>query len=524
MSKEPARLFARDFAIGVSLANLLFTRTWAELFIVGQPQAYYLKLGSQEFLAAALDVILLGLLFATGASARHWGGTAGRRVVAAGFVAVMCVLASNLGPLKSPGLLHLIPVWRDGHYAALAAIAVAAVGAIAALVKWRTRVRRVVVTGLLVLSPFAFLNLGRCAYYVIAFHPDTRFADRTPPLGSGEDAPDGPRVIVLLFDAMGRALAITDRKPGVEMPALDRLRAEAFEATNVTQVGQNTKFAVPGLLTGRQVKTSKPAGIDNLTLKFADGHTEDWSELDNLFREARALGGRSTAVGWYHPYCRVLAKDLSDCSWHPSYMSGGRSRPGGLAVAMTDSLAAAFPYTVYRRRQLLSYQAIRADGEAAITRPGAGITLVHINIPHSPYIFDHRSKRLTVTNFRTTTGYVGALLLADKTLAELREAMERAGTWDSSTVLVTSDHAANIANVLYKMKDVQVPVILKLPGQKAGAVYDKPFSATGVHGLLRGALRGEIRTESDATAWLDANIANHPVLESVKNEPIGEEP
>lgn len=51
------RAAGRDLAIGVSLANLVFMRVWAELFAVASPkESYDLKLGNRELLAVALDL------------------------------------------------------------------------------------------------------------------------------------------------------------------------------------------------------------------------------------------------------------------------------------------------------------------------------------------------------------------------------------------------------------------------------------------------------------------------------------
>lgn len=499
------RAAGRDLAIGVSLANLMFMRVWAELFAVASPkESYYLKLGNRELLAVPLDVLLLGALFAAAASARRWGGAAGRTIVDLGVALTMLVLLSNLGPLKAPGALILGRMWRGGQLLHLAVVAALFLALVFAAFRWRLRARQGLTTLLLVLSPFALLNASRAAFYAATINPDVTLADRTSPLGSGEDAPDGPRVIVLLFDAMGRGLSIEDRPDGVAMPELDRLRAGSLDATNVTQAGKSTKYAVPGLLTGVRVTASSPVEPDELRLELADGRVEEWDNVDNLFREARKLGGRATVAGWYHPYCRLLEEDLSDCSWHPSATAGGRAREAGLSGAMVDALAATFPYTVYRRRHVLSFQGLHADAERAITRHGAGFTYVHINVPHHPYVYDRTSGELTVLNFGPT-GYLDGLALADRTLGELRAAMERAGTWESSTVLVTADHVAIGASKTFRSKGQEVPAILKFPGQTEGVVYDAPFHATALHGVLRGALRGEVLTSADAIAWLNGN-------------------
>jgi hypothetical protein len=44
----------------------------------------------------------------------------------------------------------------------------------------------------------------------------------------------------------------------------------------------------------------------------------NWSDQPNVFRRARQLGVNAAAVGWHHPYCRVLGDSLVNCFSLPS--------------------------------------------------------------------------------------------------------------------------------------------------------------------------------------------------------------
>jgi hypothetical protein len=51
-----------------------------------------------------------------------------------------------------------------------------------------------------------------------------------------------------------------------------------------------------------------------------------------------------------------------------------------------------------------------------------------------------------------------------------------------------------------------VPFILKMPGARNGVRFEKPLSAMVTHDLVRDLLTGNVRTEADAVAWLDARV------------------
>src|SRR5207249_2849325 len=86
------------------------------------------------------------------------------------------------------------------------------------------------------------------------------------------------------------------------------------------------------------------------------------------------------------------------------------------------------------------------------------------------------------------SSYIDNLRLVDRTMAELRRAMEATGTWDRTTVLVTSDHwwrhelwrqAGELAReeVPFASKvDHRVPFILKLAGQREAVTYEPELS------------------------------------------------
>ncbi|HMC60324.1 MAG TPA: sulfatase-like hydrolase/transferase, partial [Candidatus Solibacter sp.] len=125
-------------------------------------------------------------------------------------------------------------------------------------------------------------------------------------------------------------------------------------------------------------------------------------------------------------------------------------------------------------------------------------------IPHAPHAYDRRTGRFTLKN-SPIRGYIDSLALLDRTLGEIRRSMEAAGTWDKTTVLMTSDHPYREAEQLDGKSDPRIPFLLKLASQKEGRLYSQPFNAILTGDFLLAVLKGEVSDAAGAVGWLDQN-------------------
>src|SRR5262249_39109455 len=108
--------------------------------------------------------------------------------------------------------------------------------------------------------------------------------------------------------------------------------------------------------------------------------------------------------------------------------------------------------------------------------------------------------------------YWDNLVLLDQFVGSLRSAMESAGLWDSTAVLLSADHW-NRASILLDGKiDHRVPFLLKMPGQRESIAFDRPFNTVLSHDLLEAYLHGEIADAPAAARWLQhhCTIADSP--------------
>jgi hypothetical protein len=94
--------------------------------------------------------------------------------------------------------------------------------------------------------------------------------------------------------------------------------------------------------------------------------------------------------------------------------------------------------------------------------------------------------------------------------------LEKAGVWDSSTILLTSDHPLRLDLWRVTNRGVdnsmgnytqasEVPFLLKMAGQKQGFAYNAAVQTVVTKDLLLAIMRGEITQPEQVAAWLDHN-------------------
>jgi hypothetical protein len=235
-----------------------------------------------------------------------------------------------------------------------------------------------------------------------------------------------------------------------------------------------------------------------------------WSAQANVFQRAGALGVNTALVEWFHPACRILG-GLSYCTWRPMAMQHNSMGDGFWQILphqarslFETSLFSLFGRPLSAGQQTSTYRAILREAETLANDPSFGFTLVHLPIPHAPHAYNRKTGEFTLGN-SPVAGYVDSLALLDRTVGEIRRSMENAGTWDSTTVLFTSDHPYRESMQLDGKSDPRIPYILKLASQKEGVEYTPQFNAVLTADLLIAVLRGEIADAPSAAAWLDRN-------------------
>ncbi len=508
-----SRQVRNDLLTGLSFANLLLLGTWAELLTPRGQSGYFSHLSRGTYLAAMLNTTLLGVgsasvvTLARGASHRAWLRLAK--------VAFLTLLIIPLERIRGQLGLRLADVlgWSSPAPYRLALLAVA-IGVAYGLFRLRGHLTRVASTAVLFASPFAAVMFVRATWAAATLLPATVTAvpERED---SSSKAAHAPRVILLVFDELDQRLAFDDRPAGLALPELDRLRTTAVYAPHASPSGPRTDISMPALIISRPVAAVWPEGPSELGLVFPGTDSlVPWSQQPNVFAKVRELGANTGLIGWYHPYCRVLARDLNRCFWEPFYSVVARSAHESVPGNMLQQLQSLWPWNS-RSVYIEFYQRMLDSAKAFSTDTTLGFVLLHLPVPHLPPIYDRKTQGFTQHKY-SYNGYLDNLVLMDRALGDIRKSLEGAGLWEQTTLVLTSDHAFREAQRIDGRLDGRVPFLVKVSGLSDSLTYAFAFNTFVVDDLVLSLIRRGVRTTSDVARLLD-QLRGSSAVDSVRS-------
>ncbi|HXE92156.1 MAG TPA: alkaline phosphatase family protein [Terriglobales bacterium] len=494
-----AKSAGRDLALSLSLANLCFFETWHRMLFA---DPFFMPAWSGRDLAAlTLNVLLLAALFWIAMSAARRSPSRLLGTVRSVLPLLALLVFAELAILRYQQPLRA--AWAAPEGPLLSAIL--ALVAVYSVVRWRRPVLAAAEVFALSLVAFLPVTFGQAAWR----HINSSDAAETHPVPApGATAASSRRVVWIVFDEMDARPAFLARPAGLSLPNLDRLRAEALYAPGARQAGLQTVSAFTSIIAGRPVYAARPEGSGELLVSFQPDTEprEPFTRQSNLFSKAIAAGFTTAVVGWYFPYCRVLEPALTRCAWQPMDAPPRAANPAFAAI-VAEQWRSLLPLEK-RRNHRAQYQALMRSALESAADPSLGLVLIHLPVPHEPAIYDRSAGEFTLLSFRKDW-YADNLALADRALGELRAAMERAGTWETSTVLVTADHSLRYYADFNTETDSRIPFLLKPAGPSQPLTYSPEFSALATHELLLAVLRGEITDTASAARWLDAHAAGN---------------
>ena len=499
-----SRRSATDLLIGISFVNVLFLNVWRLLFDSGTPAAFYRNVSRSDYLAALVCTLGGGLLL---------GGVVilVRNMDQPWLVEVArcCFLATALNVADSLRRLRDAPSPEVGRFfdwaEQLGRPAVIVIGSmlvvlvvvfVLVIIVLAWHYRRPLASGyalvLICVSPFIAVTVARSVWSLATLRFD-QFA-AVPNARPSSSAPSANRVVVVLFDELDYGMVFGDREPDPSLPEFDRFRAASSSFDNVQSPARNTSESIPSYLFGHAVQKLEPLGPRAFELHLQDGRRVRGDSLTSFIERAAHTGVRAAVVGFYLPYCRLpLARTAVHCRWQPFVADGIMSASASTVTkAVVRQLRDLNPLNNRRTHMRRVQQSVRIGTDFAAD-PRLDLVFLHLPIPHQPSVYDRQRKRYVALSLRD--GYINNLALADRVLGEIRRAMEASGTWDSSTVIVTSDHGWR-ANPARTSDDTRhIPFLVKAK-EIAGAVRD----STPLNSLLLGNLVLDVLNGAPASA------------------------
>jgi sulfatase-like protein len=536
----------KDLITALSLSNLCFLAAWRSVIYSDDPHGYHLTEHTlwRSSVGLMMDVLILASLFwASYVFARRWRRERLLALARWGFLFVAFAALDSVrrqfyGPLTAPAFISV--VGKPVFVGLLAGLAVLIVYTLA---RYSRRVISIARAIVLILSPFALMTFAQAGWSLVKSRPAKAAAKNKSEYRAPGDMDVRPaaRVLWIIFDELGYHAAFASRPPSVQLPELDRLRAESLVAANAYPPARWTLVSIPALVTGRLVADALPSSYNELALTFGEaGQTQppqppqSWSAQPNVFSRAREIGVKSAVVGWYHPYCRVIGADLDRCSFTvvanetdrlnqrlsqsmiEHFRTLGRAAPVIREVLPKSVKSGAGWQSTY----VWDLKRMTQESAAAATDGSLSLVMIHFPAPHFPCQYDRRKGDFTVEDFavKSRCNYFDNLELVDRTFGDLRRAMERAGSWDNTVVLLSADHwwrteiwpknqswTEEEQAVKSDDSDHRVPFMLKLKGQRESLIYQPSFNTVLSQELILALLRGDLSAPPDVTAWLDRN-------------------
>jgi hypothetical protein len=387
--------------------------------------------------------------------------------------------------------------------------------------KYRTaldRTRKLLSSGLRVVTMIGILVLGQLAW----FGWQARSLNVALPRSSANRAaaitdPQQSRVIWILLDELSYQQVFGQRVNGLALPEFDRLAATSTVFSHVIPAGIMTENVLPSLISGQPVDRIR-SSADGRELSLYNRQTGAWSSFsqhDTVFQDAQNLHGKTAAVGWFNPYCRILPDVLDQCFWT---MHSDTSNPYVIHAGFIERL-----FVKKENRSgsvehvgaihIQDYRLLYAAADRMLADNTTTFLLIHMPIPHPGGIYNRATGALDPRN----STYLDNLALSDRYLAHVRSVLEAQGQWDSSTVIVMGDHSWR-TKLLWSGAPGWTPeeqdashggqfddrpgYIVKLPYQHAGIQIDIPFAAVRTRALMDQLIAGKISSPDQLSAWV----------------------
>lgn len=475
-----------DFILALSVANMVYISVWLKYFY--KINFYIGNLATaQSFLALMLNELILAGLFWL---IIKWVRRYDHKVILKIAKIVFCFLVLCF--------LYLVAICFKDYFDTTLAEYILLIATIV-LILFR-KMTKVTIKVVLLLAPLVIMIFAQCFTGIIKDlskgNPESQpvFYQSSP----------GPRVIWMIFDEMDQAIAFPDRSNTLQLPEFDRFKKDSFYAENAYSPSNHTLTSIPALIDGEMLSNVQIAGIDNLQITYREtNRTVRWGSQPNVFSKVRELKLNTALVGDYLPYSRLIGANLNYCYWTPFRYDFVSANDNVLAHMGAQFYGLIFSSILPFERQKTSYRESFTRAKSLVVDPKYNLIMFHFPIPHSPFI----NKRNCWDNYYDSSGYNDALALADKTFGDLRRIMEKDGSWEKTTILVSADHWLRDRPKDKKM-DYRVPFILKFAGQSDGVLYKPAFNTVLTKELILAILRHEVVNNANLVKWLNEHRSN----------------
>lgn len=513
--------------VAISFASVAMFRIWAELFGYKRADTFEMKHPPlpSHYVAALLACLIIATIVWPVVVRGAKPGRTGK--VFSTIFLLLCFVPLNglrdvLGYRYFP-MLRFSAVRVFGPFV-VGTLAVGFAGTlIVAIVLYQRFLARIVFLVLLVGSPFSVILSGASLMHAVRYSA-FGFQDQSS-IRRSSGRGKSMRVVWVIFDEMDQRLAFEDRPAGLEMPEFDNFRQSAFYSDSVSEAGNNTIFAIPSLMIGRKIIRVREADVDELQVSFeAPTSFVSFKTIPNIFSRLRDLGLSTGLAAWGTPYCRMFGGQLARCWWCESARPDNSIRDD-VMPATIDSLRSLFEtpnFSIFgqslcTRQHIKIYESVNREAFSIASDPQIDVSLIQLTGAHPPHFYNRKTGDFSLAN-SPVKGYTDSLALCDITLRRLRLAMQAAGVWENTVVIVSSDHHSRSSGIFDGKIDHRVVFMVKFPGQGRGVYFNRPISALATGALIVDIATDRVRDPSALTDWMNHRASNDELAGSRKED------
>lgn len=324
------------------------------------------------------------------------------------------------------------------------------------------------------------------------------------------------RIVWLLFDEMSYDQVFDHRWPGLELPNLDRLRAQSVTFSDMQPNGYFTERIIPSLLLGKPIADARSTEAGVLHYQTAKGGP--WADFDGnatVFGDARREGWTTGISGDYNPYCRMFENQLDSCWMRLIVFGEHLSRDKSTWGNLTAPVQAGWARVVHKPYEPAPSQAevfasMMSSAQRLVADESIDFAFVHLYLPHPPGFYDRRTGRVAMGG-----SYIDNLALADRSLGELLQTLGETRDAEQTTLIVSSDHSWRVGiwrdgfgwtkeDELasgHGHFDPRPVLIVRFPGETAPADVERPVPLLAMHAMIDGMLAGQLGDVQQLEAW-----------------------
>lgn len=343
---------------------------------------------------------------------------------------------------------------------------------------------------------------------VVATTPGSQAASTLRPLILNDLTPSAwpRRVVWVIFDETDFGRLYGDEKvAGLQTPNFDWLSHSAVFAGHANSPASATLFSIPSLLTGSPINGTglQIDAAGRLAFQSQDKSWVPFNEASSIFGAVTAGGRKVSALGYFHPYCKLFVMQRCDSLAWPQV--------GGLDAAFWANIPGILSTKLGRRNywDAITERSIQLLPEY-LARDDA-LTFVHLVVPHLPAAYAEKTLHFPASS-DPLIAYSHNLMFADQVLGTILQTLRDQSQRFDVLLVVSTDHW--LRNGWYRPNVREssrpVPLIMWKVGETQGIVLQQSVSTVHTANMILSFLDGEIGTQVEIAKWW----ANQPVFPS----------